>query len=109
MNTYTPGQVAALTSTFADQTGTPVDPTAVTFRYTVTAPDGEQGATTTVAWDGTTTTPNIGVIGRTAVGAYTMWVDTTGLYGTLRYEAVATGTGQSAGENSLLIGADPLS
>jgi hypothetical protein len=96
MITYTDGDVVAVTTTFVDTSGTPVNPTAVEVLYAVTPPgQPAAGATTTLTYAGATT-PGINVVAKTSTGTYVVWLDTTARPGAWRCEGKSTGTGQSA-------------
>jgi hypothetical protein len=86
MNQYTAGQVIEFTAQFNDDSGNPVDPTTVAFKYRVGI-----GATTTLTYGGASV-PAVGVAARTGVGTYEAQVDTTSLPAGVQwtYEWVST-------------------
>jgi hypothetical protein len=93
------GNVAQFTVTFvAESTGSPVDPTTVTFSYNI------NGGATIHTWTYSgSSTPSVGVVARLSTGDYIAEVDTTGLNGLLVATWVSTGTGQAAVQDTVQV------
>jgi hypothetical protein len=71
-NLYTAGQIVEFPILFLDDTGTPYNPAAVSFLYSI-----NNGATNTLTYSGATT-PAVNVVARLATGSYQARLNTTG-------------------------------
>lgn len=98
---YLSGNIAQFTVTFTtESTGAVVDPGTVSFSYSVNG-----GSTTTWTY-ASSSTPAVGTIGRLSEGVYQVWVDTTGLSGTILGSWLSTGTGAAAVQDSIQVGSN---
>ncbi len=93
------GNIASFSVQFLNPlNNTPVDPTNVYFKWSY------DGVTyTVIEWNGSQTVPAVGLIARTASGAYVAWVDTTGHTGSVIGQFYSTGVGQSTAQPETLI------
>lgn len=93
------GNIAQFTVTFnVTGTSTMIDPTTVSFSYSL-----NDGASTDEITYTSASTPAVGVIARLSQGVYATWVNSTGMVGLLTGTWVSTGTGAAAVQDSITI------
>lgn len=93
---YTVGQVAVVTGTFTSGSAN-VDPTTITFTYTITPSSSAAGNPVVITYAGASI-PGLGEVARTAQGVYVVELDTTALPGVWTGEWKSTGIGQAVSD-----------
>ena len=100
---YLAGNIVKFDVLFTDSvSGSTIDPTTVTFNYSING-----GSTTTYTYTsgGTPTTTN--VIGRNGSGSYEIWLNTTGIVGVITAEWISTGSGAASVLDVITVGTAP--
>jgi hypothetical protein len=100
---YLAGNVVRFDISFTNtSTGALVDPTAVTFSYTVNG-----GPNLNPITYGAATVPAVGTIARLSTGLYETWISTIGIAGQVIGQWVSTGTGAAAVDDVIVVGQGP--
>lgn len=103
MNNYVEGNVIEFSGTWTTvDTDTPVDPTTVTFLYSV------DGVTPTTFNYAGASIPAINTVARTGTGIYVVWISTLNNPGYYLYEFESTGAGQALEPGSCIVNKRPL-